>query len=216
MLKARIPPHTLIYPWMLPKLQPWTEKPKSDCVYKMWEVRGWADSPVGKELSLSFVPSTLIKEQVGHRDWWLILAGQAYGRIQGACWPASLEGKWVPGSVRDPCFRRNWRMMKEYSWSWRLTSVCTCTGAWTPSPPHLHHHHTQWPCWPLSTFPLEPKSSSADSVSELPVPLITPLTGIQWRGLTNTWHCVLSAVLSTYFTDPHRTIEMDIVCICSN
>lgn len=66
------------------------------------EVRGWADSPAGKVLSLSFVPSTLIKEQVGHRDWWLILDGQAYGRIQGACWPASLEGKWVPGSVRDP------------------------------------------------------------------------------------------------------------------
>lgn len=115
---------------------------------------------------------------------------------------------------KRPRFRRNWRMMKEYRWSWRLTSVCTCTGAWTPSPPH--HHHTQWPCWPLSTFPLEPKSSSADSVSELPVLLITPLTRIQWRGLTNTWHYVLSAVLSTYFTDPHRTIEMDIVCICSN
>lgn len=121
---------------MLSNFHPHTEE--LHCVYRKWKSTSWRATSEGKELALSSGPSTHIKSQVGHSNWWV--RSQA-GR-QRPDEPRSLlisPPRWEASSriSERPCFEWKRRDTKGHTRHGLLASAGTRTSLWvTPCLTH--------------------------------------------------------------------------------
>lgn len=111
---------------MLSNFHPHTKE--LDCVYRKWKSTSWRGSSESKELALSSGPSTHIKSQVGHSDWWV----QSHAGRQRQGEPRSLlisPPRWKASSTisERPCFEWKRRDTKGHTRHGLLASAGTRT-----------------------------------------------------------------------------------------